>query len=325
MQSAKRPRVESLQLNDLLLPISTQPASHNPIKYVVRRVPISTVLVAEALIESSHSDAATLNSLWGRFSEFSSLNDEFVATLPAQAQHSALLLLFITDIIEQGIKVSSALVYAKHIYAAAGRSGRPFQGPIYGDLLKALNMIDAAREVECAPDISVELAWRVIDELNDTNTKLTAYFLLNFGCRCADATRITADNVRFEENGSVSIRFLITKNHRKFVDRFVINVVPKKLIGELKLIASLPCGARLPLQECVVFNKALLQSPLAASLKVTSYSFRRCFIQQLIEENTSRRGVNGHITDWLAVARLTGHHDLAVLRTRYTKPFQETL
>jgi len=46
---------------------------------------------------------------------------------------------------------------------------------------------------------------------------------------------------------------------------------------------------------------------------MTSYSVRRAYIQGVIAQNTV-----GDVTEWLEVARLTGHHKLEVLRTSYT-------
>ncbi len=53
---------------------------------------------------------------------------------------------------------------------------------------------------------------------------------------------------------------------------------------------------------------------------MTTYSLRRAFIHQVIRQHTV-----GEVTAWLAVARLTGHHQLEVLRTSYALAFADTL
>ena len=89
-------------------------------------------------------------------------------------------------------------------------------------------------------------------------------------------------------------------------------------------IPAANAGAPLISMTTDLFNEALkevgVRYPDLAG--VTSYSFRRLFIQRNIERFTD---ASSHLTDWAKVVKLTGHVQIETVRTRYTREGQDTL
>ena len=259
---SRRPRLE---LNALRLPKASEKSIREG-KFVVRRVPQSTVTRFEEMLLSANGDATTMNRLWKLFNEFETLNVDITKN-----DRDVALALFLVDVLEQGLKASSVVTYARTIIEASGRAdaGTSIKGIVTVDILKSLNIIDAKDDVDHAPDISEETGWKVVMQLSGS-------------------ARVTA---------AVS-----------------------QLIPELRSIVAAPSKSPLPVLDCSAFNQALRSVPEAEMLKLTSYSFRRLFIQSVISGSTK-----GDVTDWLAASKQTGHLSLEVLRTKYTVKFQNTL
>ena len=280
---------------------------------MVRQVPIETILKFERMIGEANTDSTTMNRLWRLFSDFQDLNPHENRTVQVG--------LFVVDMVQQGLKPSSAITYSRLLLEAASRSGQPFTGPIMTDILKCLNLQDAMTEVEHAPDIDPELAWRIVLAM-EGKPRLTGFCLLAIGARCADAERLTSASFRFNAEGRLFVSFRVTKNHRSANSAYSISLVPQHLVPELVEVIRQPSKTPIATLTCADFNKevAKIVTKLGIRQGITSYSFRRCFVQHVIADN-----VTGDYVDWLAVAKLTGHMSVEVLRNKYTVPFQNTL
>jgi integrase len=265
------------------------------------------VAEAEKLIASVNQDAVTMHRLWRDLHESIALNPGYTMEVS--------LVIFIIDIHIQSIKASSALTYTYLILEASRRAGTPISGPLVGDLVKALKLLASEDETRHAPDITEDEAWALLLSLPEGELRLTFFFLLVFGMRAADAIRIFCGDILLESDGHVTIYFRITKNHRNAKERYAVRIRPRLLIPELSRVFSAPTGSRIPILDCGKFNEQI-----SAHKLITTYSLRRCFIHTAITSHT----VAG-ITDWIACARLTGHHDLAVLRSSYAPRFKGTL
>lgn len=133
-----RPQQPStLVLNPLCLPVSMA-RRPGTCKFVVRRVPASTIARVEELLADVNSDGATMIRLFNQFSDFKALNFGLVSFVTKDGKRMReedrpnidhiLLTLFIIDIIQQGIKASSALTYTHLIIEASSRNDHAIKG-----------------------------------------------------------------------------------------------------------------------------------------------------------------------------------------------------
>lgn len=298
------------ELNEILLPQGSERPIRNG-KFVVRKVPIETYEMLDKMLLETNGDSTTMNRLWKLFRSFQEINPGENASIQ--------LSLFLTDMIVQGVKASSVLTYGRLLLEAGSRAGVPIRSPIVTDVLKALNLQDAVDEVSHAPDVDEDDAWKCINSLVG-RARLTGFFLLAIGCRCADALHLQCRNVSLREDGKLAVSFKVTKNHRSALKAYTVLVKPRFLVPELLTVFRSPPDAQPALLSCTEFNLEVQKTEIGKKMSLSSYSFRRCFIQNIISKHTS-----GDITDWLAVTKLTAHFSTEVLRTKYTKPFDDTL
>lgn len=311
-----------LRLTDLCLPMQCVRARREG-KFVVRVVPLETVSLCEELLMRVNTDGATMTRLYDQFKEFRVLNG-----LNDEGSKARSLWLFIIDCFVQGLKASSCKTYCSLLLEAHRRSGAPFSGPLVGDLVKALALLHCEEETEHAPDIPLETAWTILRTLGKefSKARLTIFLLLALGCRCADAENLVCEDIRINNDGSISISYGITKNHRCKLKSYSIRIRPRELIPELSAIVSAPVNTPIPHLSATELNRVLAAEVPKMNLGnlegLTSYSFRRAFIQDIVGRHKSE---DGSLVDWLGVARFTGHNNLDVLRVAYTQRFENTL
>ena len=299
------PRRRRLELDDLQLPIGSSGASGG-CSYEVRVFPAATIAKAEELISDVNGDAVTMHRLWKHLHESIAVNPGYSMEIS--------LVLFIIDIHTQSIKASSALTYTYLLLEASRRAEKPISGPLVTDLVKALKLLSAEDDTRHAPDIQEGEAWDLLLSLPEGSLRLTFFFLLAFGMRAADAVRIFCGDVQLEADGRMTIYFRITKNHRNPKERYAVKIRPRVLIPELSHVLRAHKADRIPILDCGQFNARISEHKA-----ITTYSLRRCFIHAVITNHT----VDG-LTDWVSAAKLTAHHDLAVLRG-YVPNFKTTL
>ena len=282
-------------------------------KYVVRVMPESTVALVLERLRMVNNDAVTVARLVNHFREFQSINKIH--------RDDVALFAFITDIGTQGLRSSTCRAYARLVLEGCHRCGRRITGPLVSDLMKVLSLMEAEDDVRHAPDFLREKLEELLWSLPPSKLRLTFYILFFFGCRAADAIRLTGGSFRIQQDGSVRVVFRITKNRRTKAESYAINVIPSQLIPELREVVT--TGAEnIPILDCDEFNRTIKPIAETAGMKgLTTYSLRRSFIQQVIEQKTT-----GDCVQWLEVARMTGHHDLETIRVRYTSSlFDATL
>lgn len=310
-QNTSRPTSRRrVELNDLYLPLTSERQIREGI-FVVRAVPDSTVMELERMIMQVNSDATTMNRLWTLFGRFQELNPHDSRAIQVS--------LFVVDMVEQGVKPSSALTYSRILTEAASRAGEPFEGPVLRDVIKALSLRDALDETDHAPDVDEDTAWKIVLALTG-RARLTGFFLLAVGCRCGDGQQLTCGSISLLPGEKLAVSFRVTKNHRSSTAAYSVKVKPRHFVAELAAVIRAPAKSSLLLLSATEFNTAVRENELGKKLGLTSYSFRRCFIQNTIHDLTE-----GDVTDWLSVAKLTGHLSIEVLRNKYTQPFQNTL
>jgi hypothetical protein len=150
--------------------------------------------------------------------------------------------------------------------------------------------------------------------------RLTGFFLLAVGCRCHDGEQLSSGSIQLRAGEKMAVSFRITKNHRSATAAYTVIVKPKHFVPELRAVVAARPATKIPLLSCADFNTAVQKTIIGNEKKLTSYSFRRCFIQNIIQEKTE-----GDVTDWISAAKMTGHLSLEVLRTKYTPAFGNTL
>ena len=289
------PRRRRLELDELQLPPGSA-GSAGGCSYEVRVFPAATIAKAEELISNVNGDAVTMHRLWRHLQESVTANPGYSMEIS--------LVLFIIDIHVQSIRASSALTYTYLLLEASRRAEKAISGPLVNDLVKALKLLSAEDDTRHAPDIQDGEAWDLLLRLPEGNLRLTFFFLLVFGMRAADAVRIFCGDVLLDADGRLTIYFRITKNHRNPKERYAVTMRPRALIPELTLVLRAYKSDRIPILDCGQFN-----ARISEYRAITTYSLRRCFIHTVIANHT----IDG-LTDWVSAARLTGHHDLAVLR-----------
>ena len=299
----RRPRLE---LDDLQFPANDRPAAGaGGCRYEVRVVPLSTVKKVEELIQMVNGDAQTMHRLWTHFGEFQQINAGYAKEVA--------LFLFVVDIHLQGLKASTCCTYISLLLEAASRAAQPMKGPLVNDLGKAFRLIACDDDVEHAVDIAEDDAWALLDRIPSTQQDLrrTLYMLLVFGFRAADGKHIKCHDVQLGSNSGITIYFRVTKNHRSAKERYSITITPRKLIPELTSIFT--GVGPIPIYDCAIFNRSI-----KVYADITTYSLRRCFIQNVVRAHTR----TGNFV--CEVAKLTGHLELANLRS-YVGRFQASL
>ena len=311
-------RPSGWELTELRLPKSTGDRRPCARKFVVRTVPRRTVELADALLLQVNSDARAMASLFDVFAEFRVKN-------PLITEIDAALMLFIIDIIVQGIKASSAQTYLRSLVAAFQRKGTPIQSPLVSDTAAICQLIMAGEETEHAIDIDLEDAWTILENVS-VEWRPVAFLMLSAGIRCADLNWILVGDLRFTGDKKMHVYFRRTKNHRTTRQRFSIAVEVRMVFPELIALVNRKEG--FPLFERRVeasdFNRELQRAARVAgherARELTSYSLRRCFIQTAIAEKTT-----GDIVAWMEVVQLTGHLNLETLRTSYAPKFANNM
>jgi len=300
-------------------------------RFIVRKVPWSTIKTAYYLIDAVNPSAAEARSIYKKYTEFVDLHCDAGG---GYYKDDELLLLFIIDIMIQGIKASSATTYMAHIVKLAKRRGAPIKGPLVNDLRKMLRMLQLDDEVDHAVDISEVDAKNILSLLSD-EAKAMAWFLINTGARVADLLHLEASSVMWKEK-YVTIHFKCTKNrknpHKVFTANYMYQVEPcfKEIMARMDVAKGVTKG-KIFAMAGDEFNKQVRQvwhkdwSPgVWGERTPTSYSFRRLAIQRFVRQSLTEE--NGKwVVKWAKAMALTGHLRLETLRTRYVEIELQTL
>jgi len=305
--SRRRPR-EELKLTELRLPLSSLPSGVGRGRtFELRKVPARVIQLAETLLMAVNTDAKSMTSLYECFLKFKEING-------LEEKDDIALLLFLLDIVAQGIKITSAITYGRTIISALGRANRPIVSPLVRDTFNVLELIAAEEESDHALDISEDAAWEIVRQLRG-ELRLIGFLMLATGIRCHDQEHMLSSDLEFRADGRLLVYFRYTKNHRTRKERYSITTRPKHLVPELLEVRG----------RARVMPRIVPVSELNAALErcmtgVTSYSLRRRFIHTVLENSTT-----GDVVDWVAAQKLTGHKDLEVLRNSYAPKFSNNL
>jgi len=284
--------------------------------FKVRRLPEGTFKIALSLIAEVNESTRKAISIARCFHEFVVLND----TPPGTLDIGLLLLLFVLDMMVQGLAISSGRTYARSIIGAEGRAGRQITGPFVDDLFKILELLHASEEVEHAIDITYEKALDLLRQLTG-DALFLCWLMVHTGARAKDLQRMLFSQFSFcaiNDVAVMKVHFKYTKGRRSETKQYVL---PVKLTDEVWIPDEVKTRFRVTYKDAYLIkigandlNKAIHH--LGPQFEgITSYSFRRLFVHRVIE---MFKDDEGHIA-WAEAVKLTGHVHVETLRTSYAK------
>jgi len=212
-------------------------------------------------------------------------------------------------LVDAGLKASTCSTYvatALFFERRLSPRGDP-QFYLAEDTIRALNRRACSEPREHAPDTSEERVRSIFDILRNQEVAFTVWAMCVCGGRAADLLRLIETGGFFRIVGNrVRVHFTLTKNRSEQCEQYSIDLpiwIPFRQQWKEYLDRPNPfcCNAQ-------KINDTLH----AAGFNETSYSFRRLFINHVIERLTE----NG-ITNWLAVIELTGHQQVKMVKGLY--------
>jgi len=295
-------------------------------RFEIRRAPWSTIKTALFLLDAVNPSGADQRSIYRQYLHFVQCNSDEAG---AFYDSDEMLLLFIIDIIIQGIKASSAQTYMCSILKMAERSGKKIKGPLVKDLRKMLNMLRLDDEVDHARDIDELQAAEVLNNLSGEAQAMCAFMIIT-GARVADILQLEGVHVKWTAE-YVTVHSRSTKN-RKSPDKVFTANYKLDCIDLEACAASLTAVLRssqtpkskmfrLSVEE---FNAEVKRVWRHGASCPTSYSFRRLAIQRFVKQAVVQEdGI--WVVKWARALALTGHLRLETLRTRYLEIDFQTL
>lgn len=310
------------------LPSITMHQRAGPRRFQVRQVPWNTIKTTMFLLDAVNPAGANQRSIYRLYENFVNCNSDEAGTF---YESDEMLLLFIMDIIIQGIKASSAQTYMSSILKIAERSGKKIKGPLVKDLRKILNMLRLDDEVDHALDIEEGQAAEVLSNLRGEAQAMCAMMIIT-GARVSDLLNLEAKDIKWASD-FVTVHFKCTKNRKNpnkvFTANYKLNCINLDCCADA--LAASHKGAHM--QKVKVFHMTV--DDFNASIKrvwkcewgekhATSYSFRRLAIQRFVRQSiVEEDGV--WVIKWARAMALTGHLRLETLRTRYLEVDFQTL
>jgi len=311
----------TLHLNEFSRPEGTKRVQREPgagRTFKLRKITAETSMTTSNLLSEINTNSVSEENITQDFDEYCRINQD------AFTRKDVLLLLFAVDMILQGIKISSARTYVRRIVKMNARRDTSLEGPLVTETSKILSMLETDEEVDHAPDIKLEEIQAIIRRMEGI-AQATVWFMATCGARVKDLSRLKRKQIRVRPDGKLDILFSLTKNHRAKEGAYTITVEPitEMPLSVLQLLNDCALEELLFTENVDSINKAIHAAQVVEEGKraATSYSFRRNFVQRMIEKFTDDEG----FVNWAQVAKLTAHKNLEVLRNRYTKPFGNTL
>lgn len=210
---------------------------------------------------------------------------------------------------ESGLKASTCSTYVYSALFFEKRLLHPHdpQWFLAYDIIRALNRQACYEEREHAYDTTEEDVIKMLDVIRNHEVTFAIWAMSTCGARAADLLRLGESGGSFQVFGKhVKVHFKITKNHTEQSEQYSLTLpilIPFR--KEWSELAARPSPFTVSAQK---INDTLH----AAGFKETSYSFRRLFINQVIERLTE----NG-VTQWMKVIELTGHKQVKMVKGLY--------
>jgi len=210
---------------------------------------------------------------------------------------------------EAGLKAStcSTYVYSAMFFEKRLHHQMDPQWFLAHDMIRALNRQACSEERDHAYDTTEEDVIKMLDTVRNPEVTWAIWAMCTCGGRAADLLKLGETGGSFQVFGKhVKVHFKVTKNRTEQSEQYSLNLpilIPFR--KEWSELASRQNPFTVSAQK---INDTLH----AAGFRETSYSFRRLFINQVIERLTE-----DGVTNWLKVIELTGHQQIKMVKGLY--------
>ena len=261
------------------------------------------------------------------------LEMDFVAFEARFRQHatgevSCIVAAFFESLRERGLVSSTLVTYTKAFLPYFKKRWPNESMEKFHKYIAGLKLEVMSSHVRHAPDIDIDCAFEIINTTKVLGIKIDLWLMAVTGGRYADLRRCK-QICMLHENGFLFVQWGPMKNRRNAMQQVSNSYWIPPQLAKFDFIADLPTMST-PSHERKTTHSSY--SSISARLKlfqlpqrlvkpevqyehVTSYSFRRMFIQNAIDVNTNEKG----FIDWEAVCQMTNHKTGAVINATYKK------
>ena len=273
------------------------------------RVTEATMQQTHALMLKGRPSASATLSLMRAYTRWRRANGYDLET-PGRS-----LAIFGGYLVEATLKYTTCASYVRTVLSivqkeSQGRTGCEWH--VVGDVLKGIDLFAAAEVPDHALDIDEERAQWIIDRIESADVQFTVWAMCTIGGRVSDLNNFGGGQMFLRRTTSppmFSVDFRVTKVGRTQCEKYSVTLpvwLPWKERWNEFLTSSRPFPA-----DTDRFNKILHKAGFAE----TSYSFRRLFINRIIDRFTEKG-----MTEWCQVIELTGHQQVRMAKGTYKIP-----
>ena len=209
---------------------------------------------------------------------------------------------------DAGLKASTCASYVRSVLFLERRE--PHVIPkfyIADDVLKGLDKTAASEPRNHAIDIDEDRAREIISAIQKLDVQWTIWVMAMCGARVADLLRLGPGQI-VVQGSTLWIHFKVTKTVHEQDKQYSVQLpiwIPFRPEWEPFLSSPTPFTA-----DCDRVDYVLH----AAGFPETSYSFRRLFINQVIDRFTE-----SGLTNWISVIEFTGHQQVKTVKGLYKR------
>ena len=271
----------------------------------------STVRVAKEIVLLGQPTGGAQLSLYRSFCRWRS------AHIDTKTSIGQTLAIFGGYLIEAELKASTCVTYVKQLETLCKReppSVIPPEWSVVKDCIKGLELMALRQPRDHAPDISQERAIEIINGIQDDGVAFTIWAMCMCGARSGDLLALNEFGFTIV-GGYVHVHFLQTKARRRQDEQYSVDLpiwypLPARLQSWSQRARPFVSETKRGLFICDAdrINRILHK----AGFVETSYSFRRLFINGIIDRFTE-----DGITNWLKVIELSGHETPKVVKSLY--------
>ena len=256
----------------------------------------------ERLIIFGSPSSAQRLSLWRAFGKWCDRQ----TTLPwARGETIAIFGGYLYD---AGLKASTCASYVRTVLFFSRRESHVTpKYHIADDLLKGLDKTAASEPRNHAIDIDEDRAREIISAIRQLDVQWTLWVMAMCGGRVADLMRLGPGKI-VVQGSSLWVHFQVTKTATEQSEQYSVQLpiwIPFRSEWAQFLSSSTPFTA-----DCNRVDYVLHK----AGFPETSYSFRRLFINQVIDRFT-----DAGLTNWISVIELTGHQQVKTVKGLYKR------
>jgi len=280
-------------------------------KWGFQAVQDSTRRVAKEIVLLGQPTAGAQLSLYRAFCRWRSTH------IDKRTSIGQTLCIFAGYLIEAQLKASTSSVYVRQLEVLCKReppSGIPPEWSAVRDCIKGLDLMATKQPRDHAIDISQERAIEIINTIRDEGVAFSIWAMCMCGGRAADLIELDENSFVILTN-YVHVHFYKTKSRRRQDEQYSVDLpiwypLPTHLVAWSK--RARPFVSVTARGSFVCDANRVDRILHSAGFPETSYSFRRLFINGIIDRLTE----NG-VTKWMEVIELSGHETPKVVKSLY--------